>query len=66
MNSQYEYNNANKLVDVNFVHRNDENPCKTCLMFSQNKCKIMFDLIWSDMGTCFYRFEGGKRKISHF
>ena len=50
---------ANVWVDViasqfsiNFVHRNEKNPIfqlwesKTCYIFTLNKCRIMFALIW--------------------
>ena len=48
---------------INFVHRNDENPIfqiwesKTCLLSTLNKCRIMFALMYFDMGTCVYMFE---------
>ena len=46
-----------------FVHRNDKNPIfqllesKTCPISTLNKCRIMFALIYVDMGICFYMFE---------
>ena len=69
LNSLYEY--ANKWVsDVlasqfsnNIVQKNDKNPIfklwesKTCLITTLNKCKIMFALIYFDMGTSSYMFE---------
>ena len=77
LNSRYEY--PNEWVDViasqfsiNFVHRNDENPIfqlwesETCLISTLNKCRIMFALIYFDMGACFYMFEQKKWKFSKF
>ena len=46
-----------------FVHRNDENPIfqlwesETCLISTLNKCRIMFALIYFDLGTFSYMFE---------
>ena len=30
---------------------------ETCLISTMNKCRIMFALVYFDMGTCFYMFE---------
>ena len=55
-------------ISMYFVRRNDENPIfqqwisKTCLI-SLNKCRIMFALIYFDMGTCFYNVQNLIYKI---
>ena len=82
LNSQYEY--ANEWVDdviasqfsMYFVHWNDEIPIfqlwesKTCLKSTLNNlCRIMFALIYFDMGRGFYMFATAKKKkknIKHF
>ena len=51
-----------------FVHINYEihifqiSQSKTGLISTLNKCRIMFALKYSDMGTCFYMFEQKNKK----
>ena len=61
-----------------FVHRNEENPifqlreCKTCLLSNLNKCRIMFAVIYYDMGswghafTQMYMFEQKNENFQNF
>ena len=66
---RYEYTHewVNDVIASQFsmylVRRNDEIPVfqlwesKTCRISTLNKCRIMFALVYFDMGTCFYMFE---------
>ena len=57
------------LFSINFVYKKYGSPIfqlwesKTCLIYTLNKCSIMFALIsYVDIGTCIYMFEE-KNKI---
>ena len=78
MNSQYEY--AIEWVDTSsphnfpliFVHRNDENSIfqlwesKTCLIFTLSKCRVMFALIYFDMGHAFICLSQKSKNFNNF